>query len=125
VRHGDGPATGAAAARYAFGVAGRVVAARRTGGRPGDALAHPASVGALLWLLTRSVIARRRGTLQWRGRPVALDGQARTAPSDADRPRGAAPAATDETGGRRRPAWPADGAGARHQQPLSPGGRAT
>jgi hypothetical protein len=56
---------------YLAGVAGRVVAARRTGGRVWpDALAHPASVAALGWLLARSWRGRRRGDLRWRGRPV-------------------------------------------------------
>ena len=54
---------------YAAGVLGRVVSARRTGGRAlPDALAHPVSVGALCWLTGRSHLARRRGTLTWKGR---------------------------------------------------------
>lgn len=57
-------------AAYAAGVAGRVVAARRTGGRAGDALAHPASVAALLGLLGVSWRRRRAGRLTWRGRPL-------------------------------------------------------
>jgi Glycosyltransferase like family 2 len=56
---------------YAVGVAGRVVTARRTGGRAWpDALAHPASVAALGWLTARSWSGRRRGTLRWKDRPV-------------------------------------------------------
>ncbi|MBW3603900.1 MAG: glycosyltransferase [Actinobacteria bacterium] len=55
---------------YGLGVAGRVIAAVQTGGRPLDAAAHPLSVAALLWLTARSVIGHRRGTLAWRGRPV-------------------------------------------------------
>ena len=56
---------------YAAGVVGRVVSARRTGGRSLDALAHPVSVAALCWLSVRSHLARRRGALTWKGR--ALD----------------------------------------------------
>jgi hypothetical protein len=73
-------------AGYLAGVAGRVVAARRTGGRAWpDALAHPASVVALLALLVRSHRGRRARALSWKGRPVALD------------------AAVPTTGGPRRP----------------------
>jgi hypothetical protein len=55
---------------YAAGVAGRAVAAARTGGRVWpDCLAHPASVLALVGLTARS-FARRR-TIRWKGRPVA------------------------------------------------------
>lgn len=56
---------------YAAGVAGRVVAARRTGGRfwP-DALAHPVSVAVFAGLTARSWRLRRRGELSWKGRPV-------------------------------------------------------
>jgi hypothetical protein len=58
-------------AGYAAAVAGRVVAARRTGGRAvPDAFAHPASVAVLLWLAGRSRRARRQGRLTWKGRPV-------------------------------------------------------
>lgn len=54
---------------YAAGVAGRVIAARRTGGQAWpDALAHPASVAALAWLAGRSMLGRRRGTLRWKDR---------------------------------------------------------
>ncbi|GAA1298806.1 glycosyltransferase family A protein [Saccharothrix xinjiangensis] len=56
---------------YAAAVAGRVVTARRTGGRAWpDALAHPVSVGALLTLLARSWRARRSGSLTWKHRPL-------------------------------------------------------
>ncbi|WP_459715618.1 glycosyltransferase family 2 protein [Actinophytocola sp. KF-1] len=56
---------------YAAGVAGRVVAARHTGGRAWpDALAHPVSVGVLLALLRRSWRARRTGRLTWKGRSL-------------------------------------------------------
>ena len=57
-----------AAAAYALGVAGRVVTARRTGGRPLDAVAHPVSVAVLCWLSARSRLARRRGVLTWKER---------------------------------------------------------
>jgi hypothetical protein len=56
---------------YAAGVAGRVLAARRTGGRVWpDVLAHPGSVAVFGWLVARSVRENRRGTLRWKGRPV-------------------------------------------------------
>ncbi|GMA89133.1 hypothetical protein GCM10025868_43830 [Angustibacter aerolatus] len=59
---------------YAAGVAGRVLAARRTGGRSWpDALAHPLSVGALGYLTALSWRRKRRGDLRWKGRPVAVD----------------------------------------------------
>jgi len=58
-------------AGYLAGVAGRVVSARRTGGRAWpDALAHPASVLVLARLVVRSWSGRRRGDLSWRGRPL-------------------------------------------------------
>lgn len=60
----------AALAGTAAGVAGRALTAARTGGRIPDAAAHPASIAVLLGLLARSVRARRRGTLTWKGRPV-------------------------------------------------------
>ncbi len=56
---------------WAAGVAGRVVAGRRTGGRVWpDAVAHPVSVAALLGLTAASWRGRRAGALQWKGRPV-------------------------------------------------------
>jgi hypothetical protein len=58
-------------AGYAAGVTGRVVAARRTGGRAfPDALAHPLSVLAFAALTTRSWRAHHAGTLTWKGRPL-------------------------------------------------------
>ncbi len=58
-------------AGYLAGVAGRVVAARRTGGRSWpDAAAHPVSVGLLGYLTALSWWRRRRGTAAWKGRPV-------------------------------------------------------
>ena len=56
---------------YAAGVASRAVAARATGGRAWpDALAHPVSVLLFARLTVGSVLGRRRGRLQWKGRPV-------------------------------------------------------
>jgi hypothetical protein len=56
---------------YAAAVAGRVVTARRTGGRAWpDAFAHPASVVAFGVLLADSVRRRRSGELTVRGRPL-------------------------------------------------------
>jgi hypothetical protein len=57
---------------YLAGVASRVIAARRTGGRVlPDALAHPVSVLALAYLTARSHRAHRTGTLSWKSRPLA------------------------------------------------------
>ncbi len=56
---------------YAAGVAGRAVAARRTGSRVWpDSLAHPASVVVFGALVATSVRGHRAGTLTARGRPV-------------------------------------------------------
>lgn len=56
---------------YAAAVAGRVLVARRTSGRPlPDALAHPVSIVTLGWLTARSLVLHRRGRLTWRGRLV-------------------------------------------------------
>jgi hypothetical protein len=58
-------------AGYTAGVAGRVLSARRTGGRVWpDAFLHPFSVLALAALTARSVRGRRRGTLTWKGRSL-------------------------------------------------------
>ncbi|GAC50076.1 glycosyltransferase [Gordonia aichiensis] len=58
---------------YLAGVASRIVTARRTGGRSTpDALAHPLSVLALAAATADSVLARRRGVLRWKGRPVQV-----------------------------------------------------
>jgi Glycosyltransferase like family 2 len=58
-------------AGYAASVAGRAVVAARTGGRVWpDALAQPLSVLLLDVLLARSIHARRRCTLRWRGRAL-------------------------------------------------------
>lgn len=56
---------------YAAGVAGRVLAGRRTGARVvPDAAAHPVSVVVLGWLIARSWWLRDRGELTWKGRRV-------------------------------------------------------
>lgn len=57
-------------AGYGAAVAGRVLAARRTGGRSADALAHPASTAALIALIAASWWRRSRGRLAWKGRPL-------------------------------------------------------
>ena len=57
---------------YLAAAGGRYVVAERTGGRSlPDSLAHPASIAVFGWLTAGSFIARRRGQLLWRGRPVA------------------------------------------------------
>ncbi len=54
---------------YLAAVAGRAIAARRTGGRVWpDAAAHPVSVVVLGLLTARSLRGRRGGTLSWKGR---------------------------------------------------------
>jgi hypothetical protein len=61
----------AGAIAYAAGVSGRMVAAQRTGGRAWpDPVAHPVSVALLCWLTGRSRLARRRGSLIWKGRSL-------------------------------------------------------
>jgi hypothetical protein len=55
---------------YLAAVAGRALAARRTGGRAWDTLAHPLSVTALLALTAVSWRRRLRGELTWRGRAL-------------------------------------------------------
>lgn len=60
---------------YAAAVTGRYLVAERTDSRSlPDSLAHPASIGLLGWLTARSLLARRRGALSWRGRTIAPDG---------------------------------------------------
>jgi hypothetical protein len=60
---------------YLAAVAGRYAVAERTGGRSlPDSLAHPASIAVFGWLTARSLAARRRGELVWRGRPLAVAG---------------------------------------------------
>jgi hypothetical protein len=61
----------AGAVGYAAGVAGRALVAGRVGARVWpDSLLHPASIVMFDYVLARSWIGRRRGTLTWRGRPV-------------------------------------------------------
>ena len=60
---------------HLIGVLGRLVTARRTGGRAWpDALAHPASIATYAGLTALSGWRRRTGTLRWKGRtlPVAI-----------------------------------------------------
>jgi hypothetical protein len=61
---------------YAAGVAGRWLAARRTGSRRTDAALHPISVLALVWLTAVSWWRRATGRLSWKQRPVEADGTA-------------------------------------------------
>ncbi len=61
------------AAGYLAAVAGRMLTARRTGGRVlPDAFAHPLSIGLLAWLTACSWRRRRRGDLTWKGRSVIV-----------------------------------------------------
>lgn len=64
---------------YGAGVLGRAVVARTTR-QPvlPDVLAHPLSVATFGYLVARSWRARRRGTLTWKGRPVAARPMRRT-----------------------------------------------
>ena len=55
---------------YAASVAGRALAARRTGARVGDSLTHPLAIAVFGVLTVDSWVGRRRGVLRWRGRPV-------------------------------------------------------
>jgi hypothetical protein len=58
---------------YLAAVAGRYAVAERTGGRSlPDSLAHPASIAVFGWLTARSLVARQRGELVWRGRTLAV-----------------------------------------------------
>jgi hypothetical protein len=59
------------AAGYLAGVAGRIVTARRTGGRAvPDSFAHPLSILLLCHLTALSWHRRWRGTARWKGRPL-------------------------------------------------------
>jgi hypothetical protein len=59
------------AAGYLAGVASRLIAARRTGGRAvPDAFAHPVSVLAFGYLTASSWRDRRAGRLSWKGRAI-------------------------------------------------------
>jgi hypothetical protein len=97
VWRGERRDAGVAAAGVAAGFAGRVVAALRTGGRPADAAAHPASVATLCWLMIASVRGRRRGTLTWRGRPVVRNDDVTATWSPVPRQRGAPSAKKQRT----------------------------
>ena len=64
-----GSAVGAAG--YAGAVAGRALVARRVGGRVWpDSLLHPASTLVFAYLVGRSWLGHRRGTLTWKARPL-------------------------------------------------------
>ena len=68
---------------YTAGVAGRIVVARRTGGRVADAWSHPLSILALDVLTGLSWWRHERGLLTWKGRHVhvsAVPSPARTSP---------------------------------------------
>jgi len=67
-RHG---LSGAGLLGYSAAVAGRIAAAARTGGRVGDAAAHPLSIVVLAALTARSWRERRAGRLVWKGRTLA------------------------------------------------------
>ncbi len=56
---------------YSAGVAGRIMTARRTGGRAiPDTFAHPISIGIFTYLVAESWRRRRDGSLSWRGRAL-------------------------------------------------------
>lgn len=60
-------------AGYSSAVFGRWLVARRTGQHTlPDCAAHPISIGAFACLVFESFRRHRRGTLNWRGRPVAV-----------------------------------------------------
>ncbi len=61
----------AGAVGYAAAVLGRVITARRTGGRAADAPWHPVSIVLLGYLTARSHVLHRRGELRWKGRPIS------------------------------------------------------
>jgi hypothetical protein len=69
------PATRAlGAAGYTAAVVGRVLVARRTGGRAADTWSHPLAILALDALTAASIVGHRRGSLAWKGRRVHLTG---------------------------------------------------
>lgn len=58
---------------YLAGVASRAVAARSTGGRDWpDAFGHPLSILVFTGLAVDSTLARHRGELEWKGRPIEV-----------------------------------------------------
>jgi len=69
----------AGGAAYLTAVLGRVATGRATAARVWpDALAHPVSIALFAWLLVGSHARRRRGTLNWKGRPIVssfMDGR--------------------------------------------------
>ena len=69
---------------YAAGVTGRVLVARRTGGRVADSWSHPFAILALDTLTALSWWRRRRGSLSWKGRDVHVG--ARPVPASAEDP---------------------------------------
>ncbi|AXV08698.1 Glycosyl transferase, family 2 [Euzebya pacifica] len=58
------------AAGYLAAVGGRAHTAGRTGSPMADAVAHPASIGMLIWLVRESWRRKALGALSWKGRPV-------------------------------------------------------
>jgi len=61
---------------YAAGVTGRVLVARRTGGRAVDSWSHPLAILALDTLTALSWWRHSRGSLSWKGRAVHVGGPA-------------------------------------------------
>ena len=60
------------AAGYGAGVAGRILVARRTGGRTSDTWSHPLAILALDGLTALSWRRHQRGALTWKGRRVHI-----------------------------------------------------
>ena len=59
---------------YLAGVTGRWLVAHRVESRPlPDALAHPVSIALFDWLVVRSLLAHRRGSLEWKGRAISIN----------------------------------------------------
>nr|WP_223204849.1 glycosyltransferase family 2 protein [Gordonia jinghuaiqii] len=59
---------------YLAGVGSRAVCARATGGRVWpDVFAHPVSVVVFTGLAVDSTLARQRGALEWKGRPIEVN----------------------------------------------------
>ena len=59
---------------YLAAVAGRALVAQRVSGRVWpDSLLHPISIAVFDYLVARSWVQRVRGTLSWKGRPVAVE----------------------------------------------------